>query len=270
MSFARALSIGPVPVQGLAAALAFLFAGAGPAPQAADEPTGSQAEARKVIQEAIERAAANGSPEAQAGKPSPAAPAAEEPEGLLLARVSAEVAARQLEAKRLAQKSPGDALEMLDGVAESLADQAIPADARNRLLRRIERTRLDIEAATGKRRAELALERRNEKIEAEIDGQRARSVEVDQRIALLVDEYNSLIDERRYPEAEAVAKKAGQLAPDNPVVRQLLAQSRTIRRLDTQRSIDGNNQEGLLDVFEDVARSARPMAGSIEFPNTRE
>ena len=234
---------------------------------------GSDAAARMVIQDAIDRAAAQpGSRQAaerSARQPLPA-PQVDEPEGLVMARISAEVAARQLEAKRLAQKSPGDALALLDNVAAGLAKQPLPDETRDRLLRRIERTRQDIEEATGKRRAELALEKQNEAIEAEIDGKRQRRVEVDQRIAMLVDEYNTLVDEQRFPEAEAVAKKAGQLAPDNPVVRQLLAQSRTIRRLDTQRTIDGNNQDGFLDVVEDAVRSARPMAGSIEFPNTRE
>ena len=230
-------------------------------------------DARRVIQDAIDRAAAQPADrqaaEAGATRMLPV-PAAGEPEGLALARVSAEVAARQLEAKRLAQKSPGDALALLDDLAKGLADQPLPDEARDRLLRRIERTRQDIEEVTGKRRAELALEKQNEQIEGEIDRERARRVEVDQRIAMLVEEYNTLVDEQRFPEAEAVAKKAGQLAPDNAVVRQLLAQSRTIRRLDTQRSIDDGNQAGFLDVIEDVARSARPMAGPIEFPTTRE
>jgi len=236
-------------------------------------PAQPQTEARRMIQDAIDRAAAQPAnaraAEGAAAQVLPAPPAGE-PEGLALARVSAEVAARQLEAKRLAQKSPGDALALLDDLAKGLGEQPLPEEARDRLLRRIERTRQDIEEATGKRRAELALEKQNEQIEGDIDRERARRVEVDQRIAMLVEEYNTLVDEQRFPEAEAVAKKAGQLAPDNAVVRQLLAQSRTIRRLDTQRSIDGDNQAGFLDVVEDVARSGRPMAGPIEFPSTRE
>jgi general secretion pathway protein D len=236
-------------------------------------PAQPQTEARRMIQNAIDRAAAQPanaqSAEAAEARVLPPAPA-DEPEGLALARVSAEVAARQLEAKRLAQKSPGDALALLDDLAKGLGEQSLPEEARDRLLRRIERTRQDIEEATGKRRAELALEKQNDKIEDEIDRERARRVEVDQRIAMLVEEYNTLVDEQRFPEAEAVAKKAGQLAPDNAVVRQLLAQSRTIRRLDTQRSIEGDNQAGFLDVVEDIARSGRPMAGPIEFPSTRE
>ncbi len=243
----------------------------------ADEPAGREsaeaAEARQVIQQAIERAARQPgqSPDAS-GPESRQLPAADpaEPEGLRTARISAEVAARQLEAKRLAQKSPGDALALLDEVAAGLASQPLAEDARSQLLRRIERTRLDIEEATGKRRAELALERRNGEIEAQIDRERAQRVEVDQRIAMLVEEYNTLIDQQRFPEAEAVAKKAGQLAPDNPVVRQLLAQSRTIRRLDTQRTIADGHETGFLDSMEDVERSGRPITGPIEFPDSKE
>ena len=236
-AFPAGLSLGRVLAWALAAPLAAVLPSVTSRAEELPAPPSAQpeAEARRVIQDAIDRAAAEpadrAAAEAGTARALPA-PAADEPEGLVLARISAEVAARQLEAKRQAQKSPGDALALLDEVAKSLADQPLPDDARDRLLRRIERTRQDIEEATGKRRAELALEKQNERIEGEIDRERARRVEVDQRIAMLVEEYNTLIDQQRFPEAEAVAKKAGQLAPDNPVVRPLLAQSRTIRRLD--------------------------------------
>jgi hypothetical protein len=108
----------------------------------------------------------------------------------------------------------------------------------------------------GKRRAEIVLDQRNAAIESQIDRERAKRVEVDERLAMLVEEYNVLIDERRFAEAEAIAKKAAQLSPDNAVVRQLLSQSRIIRRLDTQKSIDGDKQTGFLDVAEDSEQAA--------------
>ena len=230
-------------------------------------PAQSDAEAaRRLIQQALEK-----SPTAPAAVTPPAA-AAEDPasEALVLAKLSAEVAAKSLEAKRLAQKSPAEALALLDATAAGLDGQRIPAEKKDQFLKRIERARREIEETTGKRRAELALEARNEQIESEIGRERAAKVEVDQRIALRVEEYNSLVDQHRYPEAEAVAKKAGELAPDNLVVRQLLAQSRMIRRIDTQRTIDGSQQSGFLDVVEDVEKSASPFAGPIEFPATRD
>jgi len=227
-------------------------------------PQAPAADARRVIQEAIDRAATDG----RRTTPLPA-PAAGEPEQLVLARLSAEVAARQLEAKRRAQKSPAEAMAMLDDLEASLEDQTIPAAGRTQLLRRIERTRVDIEEATGKRRAELALDQRNAAIEGKIDGERAKKVEVDERIAMLVDEYNTLIKDQRYAEAEAVAKKAGTLSPDNVVVRQMMIQSQTIRQINIQRSMADSSRAGVLDTLADVERSATPFAGPIAYPSSK-
>jgi len=232
------------------------------------ERSADAASARRVIDAALNPTQT--APEASATVPLRAAESTAAAESLQVARVSAEVAAKQLEAKRLSHKAPADALDLLDSLAASLDDAPLSDDARSQLLRRIERTRRDIEESTGKRRAELALEKRSAQVEAQIDRERAQRVEVDQRIAMLIEEYNSLVDERRFAEAEAIAKKAGQLAPDNAVVRQLLAQSRMIRRLDAQKSIEGEHQSGFLDVAEDIASSASPFAGPIKFPETKD
>jgi general secretion pathway protein D len=251
---------------------AAVTAGAEDLPAPERPSAGDERAARRVIEEAISQAAQAGSPAtpaAEAAKPPLDANAAAA-DGLLIARISAEVAARQLEAKRLSQKSPADALDLLDAVARRIGDEPLPPETKTQMLRRIERTRVDIEEATGKRRAELAMEKQAAAVEAKVDRERAQRVEVDQRIAMLVEEYNDLVDERRFPEAEAVAKKAGQLAPDNAVVRQLLSQSRMIRRLDAQRSLEGEKQAGFLDVAEDVEGSAAPFAGPIKFPETKD
>jgi len=231
--------------------------------------TAEAAAARRIMQEAISQSAENGA--ATAGRATATSDAAAPvPDDLLVARISAEVAAKQLEARRTAQRSPADALALLDEAAAKVADPAVPEKVRTQLQQRIERARRDIEESTGKRRGELEMERRSAQVDARIDRERAQKVEVDQRLAMLVDEYNSLIDSQRFPEAEAVAKKAGQLAPDNPIVRQLLSQSRVIRRLDTQKTIEGEKRDGFLNVVEDTERSSAPFVGPIEFPTTRD
>jgi general secretion pathway protein D len=231
-------------------------------------PAADAAAARKMIDEAARRAAAAGGPTAAAQ--APAATAGRVPDDILIAGISAEVQAKQIEAKRLAQKSPGDALALLDGTAAYVESQPIPAEKKEPFARRIERARRDIEEAAGKRRAELALERKAAEVEGRVERERAQKVEVDQRIALLVDEYNTLVDQKRFAEAETVAKKAGQLAPDNIVVRQMLLQSKTIARIDRQRSIVGGQQEGMLDVLQEADASRTPFTGPIEFPVTKD
>jgi len=228
----------------------------------ADTAPSNAAAARKVMQEAVDRAQSGGGPTA--------APAAAVADDLALARISAEVAAKQLEARRIAQKSPAEALAILDEAMAMVSSPSLPEKVRTQLQQRIERSRRDVEEASGRRRNELEMERRSAQVEARVDRERSQRVEVDQRLAMLVEEYNALIDSQRFAEAEAVAKKAGQLAPDNPIVRQLIAQSRVIRRLDTQKSIEGDKRQGFADVMEDTEKSAAPFVGPIAFPTTRD
>jgi general secretion pathway protein D len=239
-----------------------------PLPTPADSPAANDAEAARRVLEAAGRAPQVGPPRPAAG---PADSATERlPRDLAIAKASAEVAARQLEARRLATNSPIEALELLDAIAADIAARDIPAETREQLQRRIDRARREIEEATGKRRSELEMERKSAQVEAQVQRERAQRVEVDQRLAMLVEEYNAMIDDRRYAEAEAIAKKAGQLAPENPVVRQLLSQSRMIRRIDTQKSIESDKQSAVLDVAEEMERSSAPFVGPIEFPATKD
>lgn len=189
---------------------------------------------------------------------------------LLVAKLSAQVAAGQLESKRLARTSPADAFDRLDQLTAMVEAEPISDEARRQILRRIERTRRELEEMTGKRRGELALERRNAAIEAEIEREQAMKTENEVRLAALVDQYNDLVDERRFEEAEAIAKKASELSPDNPVARQLLAQSRIIRRLAAQQAIADAQSDGFLDVMEDTEMSSAGFVGPITFPDTKE
>ncbi|MDO7682020.1 MAG: hypothetical protein MUQ52_06005, partial [Pirellulales bacterium] len=118
-------------------------------------------------------------------------PAESLPPDVIAAKLSAQVAAQQLEAKRLAEKNPLEAIELLDSAAETVAaETALPEATRKLLGRRVQRTRTEIEELSGKRRNELELDRQNAMIEDKIDKDRGRKIEVDQRLATLVEEYN--------------------------------------------------------------------------------
>jgi len=247
-----------------------------PTPQASAAETaepspaaGNAADARRAIEEALNRSADRRSP-SPSPTPADGTAAAPLPRDLVVARLSAEVAARQLEARRAAQRSPAEALELLDSAAAEVAAADVSTDTRTQLTKRIDRARREIEEQTGKRASDIALDKKNAEIDSKVQRERSKRVEVDQRLAMLVDEYNQMIDERRYAEAEALAKKAAQLAPENPVVRQLLSQSRMIRRLDTQKSIADGKESGFVAAMTDVDKSSTPFVGPIEFPATKD
>ncbi|MEX0669247.1 MAG: hypothetical protein WD060_02165, partial [Pirellulales bacterium] len=96
-------------------------------PAPAPSTTADEATARRVIDDAIDRASQQRTLPPQG---SASAPGIATSDNLLLARLSAEVAAKQLEAKRLSQKSPSDALDLLDATAKSLDAQPLPEETK--------------------------------------------------------------------------------------------------------------------------------------------
>jgi len=90
--------------------------GAEDVPEELPAATAEAAAARRIMQEAISQSEENGA--ATAGRATATSDAAAPvPDDLLVARISAEVAAKQLEARRTAQRSPAEALALLDEAA---------------------------------------------------------------------------------------------------------------------------------------------------------
>ena len=88
-------------------------------------------------------------------------------------------------------------------------------------------------------RAQIELDDTNREVLKEVDRRQQTKVEVDEKLAKLVDEFQKLMDEQRYAEAEVLAKRARELDPDNPVVRQLIWNSKFISRTSRNQSIIG-------------------------------
>ncbi|MFM8892680.1 MAG: hypothetical protein ACKOTB_13860, partial [Planctomycetia bacterium] len=119
-----------------------------PTPEIAPAPAEGAA-ARKIMEEAIARAAENGGPAPRAVDSEAPEPQGVAADDLLVARLSAEIAAKQLEARRTAQRSPTDAFSLLDEAAKKIADPAIPERVKIQLQQRIDRSRREIEESTG-------------------------------------------------------------------------------------------------------------------------
>ena len=58
------------------------------------------------------------------------------------------------------------------------------------------------------RTAQIDLDAANKQVLKEVDRNQQAKVEVNDKLAKLVDEFNKLMDEQRYAEAEVLAKRA--------------------------------------------------------------
>jgi general secretion pathway protein D len=92
------------------------------------------------------------------------------------------------------------------------------------------------------------------------------------KLAQMVESFNRLMEERRYPEAEVIAMQAREIDPENPIVVSLVEKSRLARNIAEQYSIREKKEKYFIDALNDVENSAYAEVGDanpLTFGNTK-
>ena len=177
---------------------------------------------------------------------------------LLARQVNSEVAHQESNARHLRETDPMEALTLLEKTREKITGSGLDPVSRDQLLRRIDRSIGDTRNYIEENRPRIELNERNEKVLAEIDLRRKNQQEVQEKLALMVDEYNQLIRQQRYPEAEVVAKRAKELDPTNPLSTQLVLMASVINRHQRNLALRDAKERGVLDVLGNVDIASTP------------
>ena len=151
-------------------------------------------------------------------------------------QVMAEVARQSRKALDMRDKDPLGAIGEMEKTRSMIAESSLSGEDKKVLLGRVDRLLGEMQKYVERHRAEIELDASNQQVRDDLARKREYRVEVDQRLATLVDEYNKLRNEQRFYEAEVKAKQARTLAPDEPVVTQMFEEIRFYRRV-------MNNQE---------------------------
>lgn len=187
--------------------------------------------------------------------------AAADSEQALARQLSAEVGKKQSEARRLRDKEPQQALEMLKETREQIVESQLSEEFRTQLLRRIDITLEETEKYFRDHRAEIEIDQKNQAVLDEVNRNREVKVKVQQKVAELVEEFNRLRDEQRYAEMEIVARRLIELAPEELVAQQLWQQSKFIRRTIMNQQLADRREDGYWGSLYDVESSSVPNVG---------
>jgi len=171
-------------------------------------------------------------------------------------QISAEVGKRQSEAARLRSSDPKRALVVLNEASDLVTESELDENTKTQLKRRIELSIVETERYISDHQSELELDETNREILDELDHERTVQVQVRQRMAELVDQFNTLRNEQRYAEMEIIAKRLYDMAPDEPVAQQVWENAKFIRRAMLNREIDQMSEEGVYSIFEGIRRTA--------------
>jgi general secretion pathway protein D len=178
---------------------------------------------------------------------------------LLARQVNSEVAHQESSARHLRETDPMGALTLLEKTREKVIGSGLDPINRDQLIRRIDRSIGDTRNYIEENQPRIELDERNKKVLAEIDLRRKSQQEVQEKLALMVEEYNQLMRDQRFPEAEVVAKRAKELDPTNPLATQLVLMASLINRHQRNLTLRGDKERGVLDALEGVDIASIPF-----------
>ncbi|WP_235934773.1 general secretion pathway protein GspD [Candidatus Laterigemmans baculatus] len=171
-------------------------------------------------------------------------------------RLYREISNELSEAQKISTSHPTEALDrinrLLRRVLESKSDEAF----RQQMASIVQRAQAEQQKYVEENRASIELQLRNEQIESDLENGRVQRSASNDKIAELVDTFDQYMEERRYPEAEVVAKQVAVLAPDSEISVQMLSRSRMALRLLMNEEIAASKEETFADYLLDVERSA--------------
>ena len=189
---------------------------------------------------------------------------------VLVRQVATDLANRESKARQLRETDPKAALAMLEEARKRVESAGLDDSSRDQLLRRVDRAIGETRQIIERNRPQLDLAEKNNRIRQEIERQQRTKVEVQEKLALKIDQFNKLMDEQRYPEAHVVAKQAAELDPNNPVVVQLLWQDKFVSRYQWNKAVWDKKEQAVIDTLGEVETAAIPFAGDqnpMVFPN---
>jgi general secretion pathway protein D len=192
---------------------------------------------------------------------------AEANQQVLIKQISAEVSRTQTQAREMLARDPRKSLELLQAAKEKYASATVDPATKELIQRRLDLSINETQKYLDANKHQIELDEKNNAIRADVKRDQQNKIEVDEKLAKLITEFNKLQDEQRFAEAEILAKRANEMAPENPIVVQLQHQAKMARRLNHEKEIRAAKEQGFYESLVNVDEAAIPHNGpDYQFP----
>jgi general secretion pathway protein D len=181
--------------------------------------------------------------------------AAAQAESVKFDRMRTETLNAVFRAERLREKDPEQSLEIIDRQMAAVEGAELGEQAALSLMRSLQKTHTSLQNEIMQQKPNLDQKRKNEEVLAALERDRNNKLRVEEEFAKLVDEYNTLFEQRRYAEAEVVSKKAKELDPKNPVTQTLFWKARMARRVESNEQLKLDKEENFIRTLDEVEQA---------------
>lgn len=181
---------------------------------------------------------------------------------VLKQKLQSEILGEQDRARRQMTTDPKGALQRLQALRDRVNEAELDPAARKQLLTLVDRNLSQTESFIEQNRSDIENTERNRDVLESVERDRRLKGETQNKLAELVEQFNSLMDEGRYPEAEVLAKQARELDPENAIGQQLIWQAKFASRIAQQESIKSAKEEGFYNAMTSVDKASEPFDDS--------
>ena len=180
---------------------------------------------------------------------------------------SGEVTTQTRQAERLKGEAPVAALQQLQGLEKRVAQSDLSRSARRELASRVGVRIRDLEKYIEENRADIELDEQNKRVLEEIKRDRELDGQIQNKLADLVEEFNQLIDQERWSEAELIARKARQIDPENPITESMAWKSSFISRYMRNRHLQDRSEVGFVKAMDGEGAIPFDDSQPFQFPD---
>ena len=171
-------------------------------------------------------------------------------------RLFREVTAELANTEQSKTVAPLDALDELERLRRRVDGAEVDEQAKRSISMMVDRSIAEQKKYIEANRAKIDLDLQNDAVRAEIATEQARESRIDEEVSALVNSFNDLIQERRFQEAEVIAKQVQELKPDDPIAVSMFHTSRMGTRLLMDEEVRDAKELMFIDSLIDVDRSA--------------
>ncbi|XZE52629.1 type II secretion system protein GspD [Planctomycetaceae bacterium SH139] len=171
-------------------------------------------------------------------------------------RLYREISSELNDTQKISTARPMEALDRIVQLRRRVNDSASDSAFKQQMLSIVDRAYTQQERYVEENRASIDLQLRNEQVQADIDNEQTQRRAANDQIAQFVQEFNQMMRDRRYHEAQTIARKVQILDPDSEIAAQLMTNSRVALRGLMYEEIQAGKEETVVDYLMDVERGA--------------
>lgn len=184
-------------------------------------------------------------------------------------RLRTEVLNSVFHAEKLRDKNPQEALENLDRTRATVEAADLPEHSAEALISLVERSQKNVRTYMDQRAPLLANEERNRNVKEQIDAEVQRHIRIEQEFADLANEFNDLMRQRRYAEAQLIAEKAKDLNPNLPQAVIMYEKVKLQRQIAKIEEFKEKKADNALDMLNGVEESFARSVEDYSFPDAK-